>query len=379
MKCNKKDFEYLRKLNSISAEVWNNCIKIDQLYIKENNKGMTLSELEFENKQKFQLHAKGINHIVLKYYNCKNAMWKSIKKKHSGSQLAKLPYKEKLYLPTGWDYQCINVQKDRNIIKLAGIKNRGQAICHVKTIPNDIVEVELIFKDKYYLAIKYKEENENILIRSDNSASIDLGEIHGITSIDKCGNCIILTNRKLRSLIREKDKRQGEIKSLRSKCKYGSLKSKKYTEAIYKIKFEYERKILDIIHKQTKLYLDWCIKNNVSIVYYGNVDSTTRDSKGKMSQYMNHKLNMWQFGLLVLQLENKLPRFGIKLIKVSEAYSSQTCPECKKLNKPINRNYVCKGCNYTQHRDIVGAINILNFNTNGNLTKYKEKVYLQIH
>jgi putative transposase len=281
-------------------------------------------------------------------------------------------------MPTGWDYQAININIERHIVKLTGIKGRGQIICHVKNIPNNVVEIELIFKDKYYLAIKYKEENGNVLIQSDNSASIDLGEIHGITSIDNNGNCIILTNRKLRSLIREKDKRQGEINSLRSRCVYGSIKSKKYTEAIYKIKFEYERKILDIIHKQTKLYLDWCIKHDISKVYYGDVDTTTRNSKGKMSQHINHKLNMWQFGLLTLQLQNKLSRYGIKMIKISEAYSSQTCPVCKKRHKPTSRNYECK-CGYTQHRDIVGAINILNFNTNGNLTKYKEKVYLQIH
>jgi putative transposase len=74
----------------------------------------------------------------------------------------------------------------------------------------------LIYKDKYYLAIKYKESDntkEN-LIQSNNIASIDLGEIHAITSIDNNGNCIIITNRRVRNLIRLKDKRQGEIKSL---------------------------------------------------------------------------------------------------------------------------------------------------------------------
>jgi putative transposase len=378
LKCNKTDFEYLRQLNKISAQVWNNCVNIDKEHIKVNKKSMTLSELEFENKKNFPLHAKGINHVVLKYYNCRNAMWKSIQKKHDGSRLAKLPYKEKAYIPTGWDSQSINAQKSKNIIKLAGIKNRGQAICHVKSIPENIVEVELIYKDKYYLAIKYKENNNTNLIQSDNSASIDLGEIHGITSIDNNGNCVILTNRKLRSLIREKDKRQGELKSLRSNCKQGSLMATKYTKAIYKISFEYENKILDIIHKQTKLYLDWCIEHNISKVYYGDVDSTTRNSKGKLSQHTNHKLNMWQFGLLIIQLENKLSRHGIKLEKVDEAYTSQTCPNCGKRNKPTDRNYHCKKCNYEQHRDIVGAINILNFNTDNQLKRYTNKVYLQI-
>jgi putative transposase len=236
----------------------------------------------------------------------------------------------------------------------------------------------LVFKEKYYLVIKYKEENKNILIQSNNSAAIDLGEIHAITSIDNNGNCVIITNRKVRSLIRLKDKRQGELQSLRSECKRDSNKADVYTKALYKIKFEYDRKILDAIHKQTKLYVDWCIKNNISKVYYGDLDTTTRDTKGKLSQHTNHKLNLWRFGMIVFYLQNKLSRYGIEMIEISEAYTTRTCPSCKnRNNKQKNRNYEC-GCGYKQHRDIVGAMNILNFKTNNNVTEYTNKVYLRI-
>ena len=87
---------------------------------------------------------------------------------------------------------------------------------------------------------------------------------------------------------------------------------------------------------------------------------------------------MWRFGILAKQLQNKLSRRGIEFIKISEAYTSQTCPSCNKLNKQKSRNYICKSCRYEQHRDIVGAINILNFNTDSKLTKYIKKEYLQI-
>lgn len=39
---------------------------------------------------------------------------------------------------------------------------------------------------------------------------------------------------------------------------------------------------------------------------------------------------------------------------------------------------MCNKCNCTQHRDIVGAINILNDNGGFNLTKYNNLKYLQI-
>jgi putative transposase len=72
---------------------------------------------------------------------------------------------------------------------------------------------------------------------------------------------------------------------------------------------------------------------------------------------------MWRFGQIMLQLENKLTRYGIKLVKVQEYYTSQKCPHCKKNNKPCGRNYICSKCGYEQHRDVVGAINILNDNS----------------
>jgi putative transposase len=338
---------------------------------------MTLSILESVNKQKFALHAKGINHIVMKYLSARDAMWRSRKVKHKERAKVELPYKIKTYMPTGWDYQAVHPEYESNKIRLTSIKGTKQVICHVKNIPKNIVEVELIYKDKYYLAIKYKQDNNIIPIKSNNQASIDLGEIHAITSIDKLGNCVIITNRKIRSLIRLKDKRQSELLSLRSRCKEGSNRSKKYTKAIYKIRYEFDRKINDAIHKMTKMYVDWCVENEISRIYYGDLDSTTRETKGKMSGYVNHKLNMWRFGEIVEKLTYKSNNLGIELVEISEAYTSQTCPNCNKRNKPTNRNYQCK-CGYVQHRDIVGAINILNFNTNSKLTKYTNKVYLQI-
>lgn len=339
---------------------------------------MTLSMLEFANKQKFKLHANGVNHIVFKYLHARSSMWKSIKKKHKDSRTAELPHNLKEFMPTGWDYQCIHPEYKNNKIRLTSMKGIRQAICHVQNIPQNIAEIELIYKDKYYLAIKYKEEGKEQIQKTDNQASIDLGEIHAITSIDKLGNCVIITNRKIRSLIRLKDKRKSELLSLRSRCKEGSNRAKKYTKAIYKIRYEYDRKINDAIHKMTRMYVDWCVENEVPKIYYGDLDSTTRNSKGRLRKATNEKLNMWRYGEIIEKLTYKLQELGIELEKVDEAYTSQTCPNCFKKNKRSTRNYKCK-CGYTQHRDIVGAINILNFNTDAELKKYSKKEYLRIN
>lgn len=50
---------------------------------------------------------------------------------------------------------------------------------------------------------------------------------------------------------------------------------------------------------------------------------------------------------------------GIRVEYVNPAYTSQICPSCGKHNKAKDRNYKCS-CGYKNHRDLVGAKNIIN-------------------
>lgn len=385
VKCNKTDYTYLMTLNKLSAEVWNHCIDIDKEYVKQTGNFMTMGVMQTAVKGYNNLHAKGISFVYHKYLAARESMWKSIKAKHENSNKVKLPYRYKKYYNTGWDYQSIKIDKDKGTIEMSrsitvidGKRRRLQPICcYAKTIPDNIVEIELLYRNGLYLAIKYKTDDKINLIQSTNSASIDLGEIHAITSIDTQGNAIIITGRKLRSIKRLRDKEQSAIKSKRSKCTKGSLQYKKYSRAIYKIKHTTDNQILDAVHKITKLYLDYCLRNQISTVYYGDLDHCTRNTKGRVNKEVGQKLNEWNYGLLMRQLENKLSRYGIQLVKISEAYTSQTCPVCGKRNHPTNRIYKCE-CDYKQHRDIVGAINILNNNAGTKIQYYNSKEYLRI-
>ena len=249
----------------------------------------------------------------------------------------------------------------------------------MKYIPDNIVEIELVYRDGLKLAIKTKQENDNILIQSNNESAIDLGEIHSITSIDNNENAIIITGRKLREIKQLRNKHLGKLRSRRSKCVKGSKQYKKYSKAIYILKYTTDKKILDIVHKTTKLYLDYCIKNNIGKVYYGDLDNCTRNTKEEKrgSKKTRQKLSQWNYGLIILQLTNKLTRYGIELVKIKEYYTSKKCPVCGQLNNPKGRNYICD-CGYIMHRDVNGAINILNDNSQYNINKYKSLKYLQI-
>jgi len=376
--------------NKYSAIIWNNCVKADQEYYKENKKYLTQSQLQFMMKKSVPIIlANSINIVIIKYITARNAMWNSIKIKHENSKKVKLPYKEKKYFNTGWTYQNIKINKEEKYLTLAkpvladseGVLRKQKPLkCNVKSIPNNIVEIELVYRNKLYLLIKTKQENDNVLIQSDNESAIDLGEIHSITSIDNNENAIIITGRKLREIKQLRNKHLGKLKSRRSKCIKDSKQYRKYSRAIKRLVYKTKNKISNIIHKITKLYLDYCLKNNIGKVYYGDLDSCTRNTKKKHhggGKKLHQKLTQWNYGLLIRELNNKLTKYSIKMIKVKEYYTSKKCPVCGTHNKPKGRNYTCE-CGYVMHRDVNGAINILNDNSQFNINRYKELKYLQI-
>ncbi|RKU38554.1 hypothetical protein C6496_05655 [Candidatus Poribacteria bacterium] len=90
-------------------------------------------------------------------------------------------------------------------------------------------------------------------------------------------------------------------------------------------------------------------------IYQGDLTGIRKDlNVGKRG---NQKLHQWAFGKITTLITYKAKELGIKVVKIDESYTSQTCPKCGNRKKPVDRNYVCK-CGFRYHRDGVGAINI---------------------
>ena len=70
-------------------------------------------------------------------------------------------------------------------------------------------------------------------------------------------------------------------------------------------------------------------------------------------------LHMWSFGRQLRYIEEKAEEVGIKTEYVDPRNTSRICPQCKKKNVTTSRRYGCK-CGFRSHRDLVGAMNIIN-------------------
>ncbi len=124
--------------------------------------------------------------------------------------------------------------------------------------------------------------------------------------------------------------------------------SKNYNQTL----FERDKLINQVINRIPTNGVKEIITENLKNVKY----------KTKFSRKFNNKLQYWSYRKGLDKLSRICEENGIQFIQVNPAYTSQHCPKCgftTKENRYGDQFHCCK-CEYTNHADIVGAINILN-------------------
>ena len=135
------------------------------------------------------------------------------------------------------------------------------------------------------------------------------------------------------------------------------LQKSKKIKAVMRINDKEQRIMRDIDHKISHNIVETAVSHNVSVIkleQLTNIRSTTRTSRKN-----NHSLHTWSFYRLAQFIEYKARLAGITVEYINPAYTSQKCPICVDVYHANDRKYACK-CGYHIHRDVLGAINIMN-------------------
>ena len=370
--------------NKISAMIWNKILDLQHEYRKNNN-GKWISKAELQKKLKgiYPLNSQSVQAVTDKYCDArlatKNARDKGLENKY--------PYRHKSNYPTTWkkDSFKLDVKTGKLKLSLGIFEHKIQKPLEIKLPKSTLLaigkskiqQISLIWDGWLKVAIVIedgKEETEKI--QSNVICGIDLGEIHSIAAFESGGNAVMITGRYLRSIKQYQAKKLAEFDRKIAKCKNNSLRYKKLRRAKRRMLQKTNAQIQDCNHKITRTFVKWAFENKIAKVYVGNPEGVQRKKKGKK---VNQKLSRWNFGIHIKYLEYKLAEAGIKLEKINEAYSTQTCPKCGRRHKCNSRNYKCS-CGYAAHRDIHGARNILSLGLNKKIcitTEIKEKKYLR--
>jgi putative transposase len=356
------------ELNKASGEVYSKvCVSHWRAY-KQSGKtwisqygAMHLSDWQHKDSLNI-LHSHSIDAAQEGFY--KAIKTARTNRKESNVENARFPYKRKYYRTTIWKTSGIRFKNKKMLLSRAS--GLEPIVVDYQTSGN-VREVRLKYDLKqhnYFWHIVVEDNIIPISVLNGTTAAIDLGEIHPIAITDGNEVCI-MSCRKLRSIAQGRNKKLAKLQTKLSKCQKDSRRAKKLKRAKRAMLAQFKRQQRDLLHKVSRETINWCKEKNVGTLAIGNVRNVadkTKEQKrlNRENRQNRQKISGWAHGMLRNYLGYKAEESGIGVQdRVSEKYTSQTCPICGHRYKPKGRNYKCSKCGFVFSRDGVGCSNIL--------------------
>lgn len=135
------------------------------------------------------------------------------------------------------------------------------------------------------------------------------------------------------------------------------LQKQKRFKQLKEIKNKNQRKINDQLHKITTKIVREAIKTNCDIKLE-NLKGISRKNTKKYKKKSNFTLNSWPFYKFKTFLTYKANLFGINVIEIDPAWTSQNCSRCQTLGCREGKAFSCKTCGHLEHADVNAAFNI---------------------
>ncbi len=192
--------------------------------------------------------------------------------------------------------------------------------------------------------------------------AVDLGEIHPVTAFDG-ERCYLYNGRLLRSMRQYREKLKAKLAMLYSHKQRKSKNSYKFLKTKGKQLGKLDRQIKDTGHKITAHFVNLCLELDIGTVVVGDLRGIRKTDCGKKD---NQRISTWPFKRLTDQLKYKCEKAGIRFVLIDERGTSSTCSACNSRQKAQGRNFKCRVCGFTHHRDLVGAVHIFK--------KYREEI-----
>lgn len=211
------------------------------------------------------------------------------------------------------------------------------------TLPPDIKDanvVRFVIKPKYgfsayeiFLTFEAQKQPQDL----DNTKclAIDFGVDNFATVCDSEGKSFIIDGRYLKSIIQGFQKQMAKIRNVKRKQ---SIKG--YTKREMRITDRYQRRIDDYLNKSAKYIADYCLREKI-----GNIIVGCGYSFAKGPNLFYRIFSQIPYRKFLQKLDFKCQKFGIRLIKQNECYTSKASfidndPIPEKISR---RKYVFSG------------------------------------
>lgn len=284
--------------------------------------------------------------------------FKSFLAKRKKDATAKPPYRTSQYHTFTWRSTSITAKKKH--LRLSMGKQAAPVIIPVTekrfqgVVPATVKLVYHREKRCYDIIANY--ELERLKRREKGGfVAVDMGEIHPIADFDGT-QATIYNGRFHRSIIQYRHKFLANINRKLSRCKRGSRRWRYLKRTKRRVLQKLANQIRDCRHKITSRFVSAARVSGAKTIVLGDLKHIRK--RMRLGKKTNQKLHAWPFAEIAAMITYKADAVGIATEHISEAYTSQECPQCRHRYKPRGRHYHCRECGWTGHRDIVGASNI---------------------
>lgn len=291
-------------------------------------------------------------HALATYYKAKDA------KQAAGVENSRPPYRKKRYYKACWTNETFQVRDGHLELQTPRDQDSIRVAWPYDVIP---VSCEIIWEDgQHVLCAKYKGEDAKKLIRTgepkgDKVAAVDLNESYLAAMTDGKNGCLF-SGKQLKNLRQKQQREKRWFDSRIDRKEKGSRRRWKLIRAKKRRLGKIRCQVTDLLHKLTTCLVEKAYNWGCDTIVIGDI--TGIRSNIAYGRELNRRLHGWSFRRFYEKVEYKAKRYGMRVEKVEEAYTSQTCPSCAAQYKPPRRGYTCPTCGFKGHRDMVGAINI---------------------
>ena len=279
-------------------------------------------------------------------------------KEKCGRKLFVIPLRNDQYRIEG------NIIELRRLGKFGRLKIQFKGRKHLKGKQGRLEIVYDDVKQRWYAHISYTVEEK---LERDSwvklprkpkrnlTAGIDLGVNNLMAVYVENGESFLVNGRLLKSIAFYWQKRISEYQSQLNKS--GAKKSRRLKRMHEKAKLQ-ARHYINTAVRQTvrRLY-----ELGISKIVVGYPKNIAREAnKGKKQNFiLSH---VWRFNYVIKRLKEVAEEYGVEVLLVDEAFTSQICPLCgqRHSNGRIFRGlFKCRGEGVVMNADLVGAFNIL--------------------
>lgn len=205
------------------------------------------------------------------------------------------------------------------------------------------MNMKLIKRKQYWYADIYV-QYQPVKTSKKETMGIDLGMKVPAVAATSTGKIRFFGNgRELRFIQR---KYKAHIKAMQKHKQYEKLMH--FQHKLSHILKNYDHNIANEI-------IAFAVAQNVGTIKLEQLTSINK----KFNVQHNPDIYLWSYRRLQDYIAYKAELQSISVIYINPYHTSQLCPACGKVNKPVDRSYICS-CGYKNHRDAIAAINILN-------------------